>query len=438
MWPFRRKAAASAAPPELKSATYFVTLGAGKAGLNGAAYDRIAAEGYNECVIAFDCINRIASAVASVEWQLYRKTKGKLVRVESHKLLDLIERPNPSQSGPEFRQWLVSYHRLAGNAYVLGNGLEGSVIRTSQPRELVLLNPGKVRIEPGKGFFPAFYEYKDASTRLEYPVDQISGKSAVLHLKTFNPLNAWYGLPPLSAAALSADIHTGGQKWNKRLIENGARPSGALVVTGPDGKPATLAEDQYIRVKQMIDEQFSGPINAGRPMLLEGGLDWKEMSLNPKDMEFLEGKHSAARDIALAFGVPPMLLGIPGDNTYSNMQEAKTAFWTDTLIPLLCSILEGFNRWLTPLYGEDLYLWYDPEQIDALEPLRKAKFDRMKQADWLTDNEKRRATGQDDIEGGDVLYKPAAMVPADLLGEVQLAEPGSEADEEEPGDEVDE
>ena len=60
-------------------------------------------------------------------------------------------------------------------------------------------------------------------------------------------------------------------------------------------------------------------------VLLEGGLDWREMSINPKDMDFIESKNSAAREIALAFGVPPQLLGINGDSTYSNMQEANTS-----------------------------------------------------------------------------------------------------------------
>ena len=124
----------------------------------------------------------------------------------------------------------------------------------------------------------------------------------------------------------------------------------------------------------MIDEQFSGAGNAGRPMLLEGGLDWKEMSLNPKDMEFLEGKHSAARDIALAFGVPPQLLGIPGDNTYSNYERGQARL-LDGHRPAAARLdrWTRFNRWLTPLYGDDLFLWYDEEMIPALEPLRQAE-----------------------------------------------------------------
>jgi HK97 family phage portal protein len=76
-----------------------------------------------------------------------------------------------------------------------------------------------------------------------------------------------------------------------------------------------LSEAQFGRLKSELEVTYSGSRNAGRPLLLEFGLDWKAMSLSPKDMDFLQAKHAAAREIALAFGVPPMLLGIPGDNT---------------------------------------------------------------------------------------------------------------------------
>ena len=83
-----------------------------------------------------------------------------------------------------------------------------------------------------------------------------------------------------------------------------------------------------------MEQSFQGARNAGRPLLLEGGLDWKAMSLSPRDMDFIELKHAAAREIALAMGVPPMLLGIPGDNTYANYQEANRSFWRQTVLPL--------------------------------------------------------------------------------------------------------
>lgn len=434
---FRRK---DVAPAGRKSAAYLLSSGLSNASLTGAAYNKISAEGYAQCVIAYDSINRVASSVASVELQLYKKNKktGKLDKIEVHDVLDLMANPNPAQSGREFMAHLVSYHRLAGNAYIYGNGIDPMSRAAVPPRELQLLQPGKVKTESGKGFFPLAYEYKpDASQKYTYPVNQITGKSAVLQLKTFNPVNAWSGLSPFDPAALGVDIHNDGQRWNKKLIENGARPSGALVVQAGEGKPAMLTDEQYARLQEMIDKQFTGTNNAGRPFLLEGGLDWKEMSLNPKDMEFLQGKHSAARDIALAFGVPPQLLGIPGDNTYSNYAEAKLAFWTDTVLPLLGQVLDGFNRWLVPLYGEDLFLWYDEETIPALEPLRKQKADRVNAAGYMTINEKRRAMGLDDTEGGDVLLVPSTNIPLELAGEVSLPEPGSPADEEPEADDAD-
>lgn len=443
MWPFRRK---DTAPTSGKSGTFFFALGAGKAGLTGADYDRLAVEGYAQCVIAFACINRVAAAVASVDLHLYKRGRnGKLTKVENSELIRLMENPNPAQSGREFMRALSSYQQLSGNAYVFGNGIDPFKRNGKPPQELQLLNPGKVKVEPGPGLFPKQYDYRPNQTAVTvFPVDQVTGRSAILHLKSFNPLNNWYGMSALNAAALGVDIHNGGQQWNKRLIENGARPSGALVVQGADGKSTTLSDDQYARLKEMIDDQFTGASNAGRPMLLEGGLDWKEMSLNPKDMEFLEGKHSAARDIALAFGVPPQLLGIPGDSTYANYSEAKLAFWTDTVLPQLGWTLDAFNRWLTPLYGENLFLWYDEDMVPALEPVRKAKGERINAASYMTINEKRRAMGLDDVEGGDTILVPTTNIPLKLAGVVDLPEPGSEADpdkkpdEEEPEDDEEE
>ena len=143
----------------------------------------------------------------------------------------------------------------------------------------------------------------------------------ILHLTFFHPLDDHYGLAPLEPAAVAIDTHNAAAAWNKALLDNAARPSGALVYAGPEG--AVLSETQFERLSASSSDTYQGASNAGRPLLLEGGLDWKAMSLSPKDMDFMEAKHAAAREIALAFGVPPMLLGIPGDNTYANYQEAN-------------------------------------------------------------------------------------------------------------------
>ena len=128
-------------------------------------------------------------------------------------------------------------------------------------------------------------------------------------------------------------------------------------------------------------------------MLLEGGLDWKPMGFSPSDMEFLETKTAAARDIAIAFGVPPMLLGLPGDATYANYQEANRAFYRQTVVPLAQKVLTGMAGWLSAQVGEVVDLSPDLDAAPALAAEREALWRRVAGADFLTEDEKRAMLG---------------------------------------------
>jgi HK97 family phage portal protein len=120
-------------------------------------------------------------------------------------------------------------------------------------------------------------------------------------------------------------------------------------------------------------------------------------------MDFMEAKHTAAREIALAFGVPPMLLGIPGDNTYANYQEANRAFWRHTVLPLGNRIGAALAQWLGPAFGKDLALMIDTDRIDALNADRDSLWERVTKAPFLTVNEKRELLGFSPLDGGDRL-----------------------------------
>ena len=111
----------------------------------------------------------------------------------------------------------------------------------------------------------------------------------VLHIRLFNPLDDYYGMSPLEAAARSIDTHNAASAWNKAMLDNAARPSGALVFAASDGH---LTTEQFDRLKSELESNYQGAANAGRPMVLEGGLDWKEMGFSPKDMEFIEAKNA--------------------------------------------------------------------------------------------------------------------------------------------------
>jgi HK97 family phage portal protein len=129
-------------------------------------------------------------------------------------------------------------------------------------------------------------------------------------------------------------------------------------------------------------------------MLLEGGLDWKAMALSPRDMDFVEARNGAARDIALAFGVPPMLLGIPGDLTYANYAEANRAFFRLTVLPLITRLTRAVGDWLGGHFdAPTLRLAVDLDRVEGLSAEREARWDRVVAADFLSRAEKREAVG---------------------------------------------
>lgn len=354
----------------------------------GRDYERFADEGYIRNVVAHRAVAMVAEAAAEVPWQLFDTSGGKRRRLADHPVLKLLNKPNPLQGGAELFQSLYAYRMISGNAYVQAAGpKEGA------PLELHALRPDRVSVIAGHHGLPAGYRHTVGDRYTDYPLDRVTGRGKVLHIKAFHPLNDWYGLSPIEAAAYSIDQHNQAGAWNQALLQNGARPSGALVVKAQEGGADTLSESQYERLRQQVDDQFSGARNAGRPLLLEGGLDWCEMSLSPREMDFIEAKNSAARDIALAFGVPPQLLGLPGDNTYANLAEARLALWEQTVLPLVDTFCDALNNWLLPHYGGALELHYDTDGISALSTRREQVWDRVNSATFLTDEEKRNLVG---------------------------------------------
>src|SRR5215210_6535762 len=330
-------------------------------------YAALAREGFMQNAVVYRAVKLVAENAASV---MFLITEGAQVR-DAHPLLDLLTRPNPRQDGPALLEAVYAHLLLAGNAYIEAVSVDGQ--GGAQPRELHVLRPDRMRVVPGSDGWPEAYDYTVAGRSVRF--DQTNRLPPILHLACFNPLDDHYGLSALEAAAVAVDTHNAAARWNKALLDNAARPSGALIYAGPEG--AVLSDSQFERLKRELEETYQGAVNAGRPLLLEGGLDWKAMSLSPKDMDFMEVKHNAAREIALAFGVPPMLLGIPGDNTYANYREANLAFWRQTVMPLVAKTAQPLTRWLRPRFGEGLRIGYDSDAVDALAPEREAVWARL-------------------------------------------------------------
>jgi HK97 family phage portal protein len=290
-----------------------------------------------------------------------------------------------ASGGQTLLETLAAHLLLHGNGYV-------QIVRdgAGKPIELFALRPERVTVAAGPDGWPAAYRYAVGEQVLTLPVEDQDGWPALIHLKAFHPADDHYGAGCLTAASQAVAIHNAASTWNRALLENAARPSGALVMEAGDSN--TLTPDQFERLKAELEAAFAGSGNAGRPMVLEGGLRWQSLSLSPADMDFAELKAAAARDIALAFGVPPMLLGLPGDNTYANYREANRALWRLTLLPLAGKILGGLSEGLGAWFPK-LTLEVDMDRVPALAEDRERLWAQVNAADFLEPDEKRALIG---------------------------------------------
>lgn len=382
-------------------------------------FKAFADEGYTKNVVAYMAINKVAKAAAAAPFMLTRRNGEEIT---DHPLLSLLQRPNPVQSGAEFFQAVFGFYGIAGNAY-LERTMLGRV-----PRELYTLRPDRMRVTPGRFGIPAGYEFKAGQESVKWEADELTGDSDIRHLKTFHPLDDWYGLSPIEAGAYAVDQHNESMKWMQALLQNGAAPSGVLEVK----TEASLGDDEYNRLKNEIDEQFSGSRNAGRPMLLEGGMSWRQMGFNPDQMAAMESRYASARDVALALGVPPLLLNIPGDSTFNNYREARLALYEETVLPLLDMLCDELNAWLVPLFGDGLTLKHDIDAIPAIADKRREMWTMADNSQDLTVNERREIKGYEPVEGGESVMVPSNLIPLDFASApIEPPAPQPEDDDEE-------
>ena len=334
-------------------------------------YDRAVREGFLSNPIAQRAVRIVAEGVGQAP-----------IACSDPALTSLILATSAGQS---LIETLAAHILLHGNGYV-----QICKDASGRPVELYALRPDRVKVIAGDSGWPRAYEYAVVGDSLTIPVEDEDGWPNIIHIKAMHPTDDYLGASALAAAQQAVAIHNAACEWNRSLLENAARPSGALVYETGDG--AGLTHDQFERLKGELEAAFSGSANAGRPMLLDGGLKWQSMAMSPADMDFATLKSAAAREIALAFGVPPMLLGLPGDNTYSNYREANRALWRLTLLPLTQKLFAALGEGLSPWFP-DCSLKVDLDQITALSEDRERLWKQVSDAEFLSRAEKRQMLG---------------------------------------------
>lgn len=378
-----------AAPPEAKASaagSVLPMLGPARVAWSARDTASLTRSGFVGNPVGFRSVKLIAEAAAAVPLVL----QDAEARYDTHPLLRLIARPNPAQGRADLMEALYGQILLSGDGYVEAvRDAGGEVV------ELHVLRSDRMRVVPGRDGWPVGYDYTVDGRSHRF--DMRDG-APVCHIRSFHPQDDHYGLSPMQAAAQALDVHSAAGRWSKGLLDNAARPSGALVYAGVDGA-GNLTAEQFDRLTHELEHFHQGARNAGRPMLLDGGMDWKPMGFSPSDMEFHKTKEAAARDIAVAFGVPPMLLGIPGDATYANYAEANRAFYRLTVLPLVARVTAALSHWLLGSDGAELRP--DLDGVPALAAERESQWRRVSEASFLSDAEKRALLGLPAREAGD-------------------------------------
>lgn len=372
-------------------------------------YDLYAKEVYLKNVIGYRCIVEIANAVGSVEWGLFRQAKdGKRIEVFNHPVNRILTRANPYEAFGTMLGNATAFMVLDGNAFVERKGPQTGPNK-GIPKEMYSHRPDRMQIlvDPPTGLLKG-YKYVVGGRHVTWDVDPVTQQGDILHMKLFNPLHDWWGSGPTEPASREIDTFNQGTDWNMALLRNGGHPSMMVGIKG------SMGPDEFKDLERKLKEKHTGPDNAGRFLLFDNieGMDVKNFGFTPKEMDFIEGNRESARRIAYGYGVPPMLIGIPGDNTFSNQKEARLAFWENTATFYLRMWRGEFNNWL---FGEDtegLVLDYDVDSVPAMELRREQLYDRAEKSTFLTVNEKRKMTGHEELGSeADVVLVSATMIP---------------------------
>lgn len=392
-------------------------------------YDYIA-EGYTNDIV-YSVVKKIVQPAAQIPWTVNRivdekalknyknapkKYQQKLYRkalepIDSHELYGVIDSPNGFQSKFEFFEQLLAYKMVTGNSYMLKVGPDGGP-NAGKPKELYNLPSQFIEIIANNA--PPFgevtsYELNVANTIMgNFPPEDILHRRNV-NLEFDLDGRHHYGMSPLSTLRKSIRVSNDARTAAAALLQN----TGAKGILSYDGAPDDMefSEEQSDAMKEQYKREYVGPKKYGLPVITSAKMKWQPMAMSPADLAIIELQQATLVDIARVYNVDPSILGDKEKSTFNNVETARKALWTDTIIPELTSLRDDLNEFLGKPYG--VYLDYDLSDVYVLQNDMKEQAEILKSAYWLTENEKREQLGYEPQPWGDVANVPANLIPID-------------------------
>lgn len=363
-------------------------------------YRTIAKEGYMRNWIMFRCLQEIMRAAVQLNWKVMKyNNNGEVEEVKNHPIVQILEKPNPIYGQAELIKRLIAFYYIGGEAPI-----HKITTSTGEAKELYTYRPDRVS-------FTSTGRPEDPYSEIKYnggtPIDILS--SNFLLWKNFNPLDEFdglgHGMSMLEPILKNGDLLNEMTNWNVSLMQNGGNLSGVIAVE------ETLGDNEYERATEQLKNKHQGSANVGKYLLLEGGAKYYSTGVNPKDMDWTNGKNSVMMDICIGMGVDPILIGFNENSSYNNKNEAEKGLYTKVAIPLMRELADQLNEFLK--VGENEYIDIDYSHIPVLQKDMKEMAEILAKAKDMTINEKRSKRGLEPIEGGDIIAPEGSFAIVD-------------------------
>lgn len=395
------KAATGGSPATQVISAFFGNRSRGFAAANNISFIEATNRGYKGLVWVYRCVKEIGESVGSVTWQAMEvDSSGREKPLPlSHPLNKLLSQPNELQDSAEFFEAWAIYLSLSGSDFWNIVSVDGG-----RPYRLYHLRPDWMTVEPDPVTFIKGYTL-DNKMGNKVPLTP----AEVLWFKFLDPMDPYRGLSPLAAAQRTMETENSAILWNKTIFDNSAIPGGVLTVPAQ-----TMHQETREKLEDDLAQQF-GRENMNKPLVLWGGMDWKQMGLSQKDLDFKELRHMNKFEICACLGVPPGIVGANEDPTYSNFGVERMAMWEDTIIPMVMWLKRKLNMRIAPAFGDNIVIAPDFKHVPAMREVFKQKVESAKtlwQMGWpINAINDRLDLGFEHVAWGNAWWTQMNMIP---------------------------
>ena len=357
-------------------------------------------EQYEKSLYVFACTYKIAEKVSSIDLDLFQilNSKGDVREIQNHPALDLLYKVNPFQTKSEFLKITMINKKLCGDAfwYKVRND-RGVVI------ELWNLRPDYMEIIKDPEEFIKAYKFNKTNGKSE-----IFAPEDIVHFKYPTPLDDFFGTSPIKSATVRIDTESYAGQYQRDFFLNNARPDGIIKVN----LGTNMDKEQKDEIREEFERSHKGVGKNSKLAVVEGDIEYQQVSITQREMDFIESMKFTRDDILVAFGVPKAIVAITDDVNRANAETSMYIFLSEVIKPEVDMLVEKINEELViPDFGDNLFLDFDDPTPENREQTIKEYETGLKNG-YLLINEVRSKENFEPIDGGWSMYKPLNEVVA--------------------------